>query len=514
MTSDIICSYVEKVYAYAVRRTFSRDEADELSQEILFTAVRELPKLRDESRFEPWLWGIAANVTRSFRRSMGKRRAMYSYDTAEDLLYYDEYDLDNENIFGALRTNIASLSALYRDVVILYYYDGLSTKAISERLGIPEGTVTWRLSEARKKLKKECENMETTALRPIVLEICMSGEGNYNGTTMPFPNQYLSDALAQNILFYCYDRPRGVEELAKLCGVPAYYIEDRLTDLVKREAVSEQSGGRYRTEFVIYSDKDAEYSIKSKCIFEHITEPFVNALRRLADMTDGLGIYTAGKPREELLYLYGILALLHFNERYNPTKTTGDRLRYDGNRWTYHAHLVSGAKHHVRGLGLQISSNRGSRGTYKHISCTFAGFAHRRMALDHMINICEDVKCGREITDLEAAAETIEKGYIEKRENGLFITIPMFTKEQYAKFVGYAEEAFADVILPYANAVKTFCDGYKKLFPAHLEDDLSVACNYMFLSQYATSLCDIAKERGLLTPPRPESICDVLIQHT
>ncbi len=78
-------NYIEKVYGYAVKHTYSREEADELAQEILFTAVRELPRLREDSRFEPWLWGIASNVTKSFRRSLGKQRAMYSYDSLEAL---------------------------------------------------------------------------------------------------------------------------------------------------------------------------------------------------------------------------------------------------------------------------------------------------------------------------------------------------------------------------------------------------------------------------------------------
>ena len=81
MDSSILEQYVDKVYGYAVRRTYSREEADELSQEILLTALNELPKLRDDNRFEPWLWGLAGNVTKSFRRYLGKQRAMYSYDT-------------------------------------------------------------------------------------------------------------------------------------------------------------------------------------------------------------------------------------------------------------------------------------------------------------------------------------------------------------------------------------------------------------------------------------------------
>ena len=78
MKAEALEAYVERVYGYAVKRTFTREEADELSQEILFTAVRELPKLRDDSRFEPWLWGLAARVAMSFRRRMGKQRAMFS----------------------------------------------------------------------------------------------------------------------------------------------------------------------------------------------------------------------------------------------------------------------------------------------------------------------------------------------------------------------------------------------------------------------------------------------------
>lgn len=138
MEHAILENYIEKVYGYAVNRTYSREEADELAQEILFIAVRELPRLREESRFEPWLWGIANNVTKRFRRNLGKQRAMYSYDTLEQLPYEDEYFQEQEEIYDSLRTKIAMLSGIYRDIIVLYYYDGLSTKAISEKLDIPE----------------------------------------------------------------------------------------------------------------------------------------------------------------------------------------------------------------------------------------------------------------------------------------------------------------------------------------------------------------------------------------
>lgn len=514
MNADIIESYIEKVYGYAVNHTFSREEADELSQEILFTAVRELPKLKDDSKFELWLWGIASNVTKTFRRYMGKQRAMYSYDTLESFPYEEEQKNESEELYDALRTRIAMLSELYRSIIILFYYDGLSIKQISEKLHIPEGTVTWRLSEARKKLKKECTEMNETALNPVKLMIRINGEGNYKDPISPFPYVYISDALSQNILYYCYETPKTVEALAKLCGVPAYYIEDCLGNLMKREAVSEVSKGKYRTDFIIYSNETREYAEKAKGIFAPVVEDFVSSMKILADAAERLGIYTAGKPKEELIYLYGILAMEHLSEKYNPIKWVERPVRYDGCRWSYHAYLMNGNQNPIRGLGREESSNLGSRGTYKHISYHFGGFSYREMMFDNEINICEDILLGRKINDTDSATSAIAKGFISKKENGkLFVTVPAFTKEQKQQLDLLADTAFQSSIDEYSDGVRKYVHGYQKLFPEHLKEDVARACNYMFLTLYATHICDMAKEKGLLTPPPDGSICDVLIQY-
>ena len=335
MNAEIIEQYIDRIYGYAVNQTFSREEADELSQEILFTAVRELPHLKDKSRLEPWLWGIANNVAKVFRRHKGKQRALYSYDTLEGLPCGDEYDIEEEELYDHLRTKIAMLSEIYRNIVILYYYEGLSVKQISNQLSVPEGTVTWRLSEARRKLKKECTEMNTTALRPINLTIRINGEGNYKDPVSPFPYVYINDALSQNILYYGYESAKTVEEFAKLCGVPAYYIEDCLKNLVYREAMCEEAKGKYRTNFMIYSDKINQYDEKAKSLFAALVDPFVSSMKVLAKHVSSLGIYTAGKSEDDLIYLYGIMALEYLSEKYNPVESLRHPVRYDGCRWSY-----------------------------------------------------------------------------------------------------------------------------------------------------------------------------------
>lgn len=513
MDGRVLEQYVDKVYGYAVKRTYSREEAEDLSQEILFTALRELPKLRDDSRFDPWLWNLAGNVTKSFRRFMGKQRAMYSYDALEDFSQEPESDEDTEELYASLRTKIAMLSELYRNILILHYYDGLSTKQISDRLSIPEGTVTWRLSEGRKKLKKECMNMEETTLRPIHLDIHINGGGNYGGPVSPLPYVYINDALSQNILYHCYESPKTVEELAKICGVPAYYIEDSLRNLIYRGAVSELSKGKYRTEFIIYSDKVGEYGEKNGGLFLPVMDEFIASMNALTDDTEELNIYTAGKSREELTYLYGMMALEHLSKKHNPVVFTEYPLRYDGFRWSYFAHLLTGQNGAIRGLGREAGANLGSRGTYQHNSWHFGGFSYRRMMFDNEINVCEDILCHREITDKDSAASAIQEGFAARKQDGeLTVLIPSFTKEQYEAFIVLAEKNFAHVIGRYSDSVAKYVEGYKKLFPAHLEEDVTRACHYMFLTLYATEICGTAQQKGLLAVPAQGSVCDVMIQ--
>ena len=335
MKPEIIEDYIEKVYGYAVNHTYTREEADELSQEILLTVIRELPKLRDSSKFEPWLWGIANNIAKYFRRSMSKNRATYSYDVLENVPY-EESDEENEDAYDFLRTKIAMLSEIYRNIIILYYYDGLSTKEIAEKLNVPEGTVTWRLSVGRKKLKKEFDNMNETALRPIRMNIGIYGSGDYDGKRKPFPTVYIDDALSQNILYYSYEKPCTAEELAKLCGVPAYYIEDRISRLLKYEAIIEATKGKYQTDFIIWSDKYGIYcEEKTEKILMPIMDELLTALKEISRQAMKLDFYKAEKSEADLFYLFGVLAFSYANSKYCSLPYPLFKKRFDGNEWSY-----------------------------------------------------------------------------------------------------------------------------------------------------------------------------------
>ena len=509
---DRLDAYVKRIYAYAARRTYTREEADELAQEILFTAVKSAEALRDDSRFEAWLFGIADNVTKGFRRNAARRKAMYSFDAIESLSYEDAYFEGEE--FEILREKIARMSRIYRDIIVYHYYDGLSTKQISELLSLPEGTVKWRLGEARRKLKKELTQMNETALRPVKVNIGIYGNGNYDGNLVPFPSDYISDALSQNILYYCYDKPRTVEEISDYCGVPAYYVEDRMETLLRREAVIREGKGKYRTDFIIFSDKHAAFLEKNaERVLMPMMDRLISALKAISAEAQRIDFYRAGKSEQDLFYLYGIMAFLHARSKYSLLPYPPFEKSYDGYSWRYLGNMESGTYKSFR-IGTQHSANLGSGGCVSHSS--FSGIPNtgfRPMMKDCIINACADILLKGEAQIKQHAAEAIEEGYIVKKPEGeLVVSTPFFKKEQREAFDAIAEKHLSPLMGEYNQAVEALASEYRELFPKHLNKDVDRMCHHLFNGMYSV-IIDYGQRNRMIDMPSKDCFVDVLIEY-
>lgn len=505
MQSDRIIPCIERVFGYAMKRTFTRSEAEELTQQILVTVLSELPRLRDESRFEPFLWGIARRVTLRFSRMQGQRRRHMSWD---DLAALPAPEDEGDQEYATLRHHIAMLSAQWRDILVLHYFDGLSTREIAHRLSLPEGTVTWRLSRARQRLKEELDAMNETALHPTKLYIGWSGSD-----CGPDRLLAISSALHQNLLWLCRSEPQTVEALAAHTGVPAYYIEDALRELMEREAVIETSRGRYQSDMAIYTPEHAEYFRRQEALFTPLAEDFAAALTTLAEGASRLHHYTAGRSEADLIWLYGLLAMVHLEKAWNPTTPPPYPLRFDGGKWSYHGYLAQpGVKYHYR-LNCLTSLNLGSRGTYSHMVFRFGDYAERDMMVDTQINVCEDVLCGHEPADAFAAARAIEGGYLRREPDGRFtVTAAAMTRDQHEAFCRLAEEAFAPIMPRYQAALRAFAGGLVRLFPQQVRPAALRLSAYVFRSAFADPIRGEILRRGLLPAPTEGAVCDALIQ--
>jgi RNA polymerase sigma-70 factor (ECF subfamily) len=143
--------------AYAVLR--HRQDAEDVAQEALVKAYRQFHRLRDRSRFRPWLvrttWRLAIDRQRNERRRTAREQGEPAGAGALSRTASSAHDAAVERDRAAqLWKAIDALPEKLRLVVILVNIEGHDVAAAAELLRLPEGTVKSRLFLARQKLKE------------------------------------------------------------------------------------------------------------------------------------------------------------------------------------------------------------------------------------------------------------------------------------------------------------------------------------------------------------------------
>lgn len=126
------------------------DDAADATQEALLSAWRELPKLRDVNRFEPWLRRIVVNRCRKFLRGRSRRIRPLPLDPAAGHDAPDpgtpvEAQVTEQSVLDAVYEQLAPEQ---RALVSLHYTMDLSIREAAEVLGIRPGTAKSRLNKA------------------------------------------------------------------------------------------------------------------------------------------------------------------------------------------------------------------------------------------------------------------------------------------------------------------------------------------------------------------------------
>lgn len=156
--AELVFRYEEKLRRYARKFLNTGHEIDDLVQDVFIKAYTNIKSFDAGQRFSPWVYRIAHNT---FVNEL-KRKGRYGHgfldaDTILPLMPAKE-TADRDALFDEVSSEIESLltglSAKYREVVILHYFESLSYQEISDVLKIPVTTVGVRMSRARKKMKE------------------------------------------------------------------------------------------------------------------------------------------------------------------------------------------------------------------------------------------------------------------------------------------------------------------------------------------------------------------------
>lgn len=148
----LVARHYDRLHALAWRLTGSAAEADDLTQEICAGLPAKLGGFRGEARFTTWLYRVAVNAAHDARRRAATRaRASQGWGDWE-LARQDAMAEDRAAIVW-LAAAMRSLPPDLRDTLALVMGDEMTQGQAAEVLGLSEGTVAWRMSEVKRRLR-------------------------------------------------------------------------------------------------------------------------------------------------------------------------------------------------------------------------------------------------------------------------------------------------------------------------------------------------------------------------
>lgn len=148
--------YSRDLSKFCVKLCGNTDDAEDLFQDTWTRALQYYKSYDKKKSFKTWIFTICVNLYKNSGK-LKYNSSKYDFRTAEEkerffsLIPSDQKDRDE---YIDLVQAIAALPKKHRLVITLYYFKDFSQKEIADILSIPEGTVSSRLTAAKKLLRR------------------------------------------------------------------------------------------------------------------------------------------------------------------------------------------------------------------------------------------------------------------------------------------------------------------------------------------------------------------------
>lgn len=156
---ELVKRHQRKVYATALQMTGSHGEADDLAQETFLRAFQAIDRFDGRSEFSTWIYRIVVNL--SINHLKRRARANAADETDPRVLGAltsgsgdPATEADRRRFYVRLATALDALPEALKATVVLVSFQGMPHRVVGEILGCSEGTVSWRVHQARKLLRE------------------------------------------------------------------------------------------------------------------------------------------------------------------------------------------------------------------------------------------------------------------------------------------------------------------------------------------------------------------------
>lgn len=161
---DAYARYHGRVYSFLLRMSGRREIADDLVQETWIKLARRATSLREDTQLAAYLFTVARNAYRSFRRWAwldATRVDAYSEETPMIDAATPETEVAARRRHAALERALASLSVADREVLLLVGVEGMAQDQAAAVLGIEHAAMRKRVTRARARLAARMEELES-----------------------------------------------------------------------------------------------------------------------------------------------------------------------------------------------------------------------------------------------------------------------------------------------------------------------------------------------------------------
>lgn len=159
---EIVHIYSKHIYQTAYLYTKNRQAAEDITQDVLLSFYKKQDQFRREASLKTYLTKLTYNRCQDYMRSLKNR----THEWLEKFTFRSKQSVEKQVTDKARKQDILNaviaLPIIYREVIILYYFNELKGREIAEVLQCSENTVHTRLKRAKDLLSKGLSEWEVT----------------------------------------------------------------------------------------------------------------------------------------------------------------------------------------------------------------------------------------------------------------------------------------------------------------------------------------------------------------
>lgn len=142
-------------YRFACKWSGNREDAEDITQEVFVKLAGSLHLFDRRSLFTTWLYAVTVNCARDHARKSRRWTNRRADDPVEEVqVASPNPGPEHRAISAAIRRAIDALPDRLKEAMLLVYGEGLSHQEAARIIGCAETTVSWRIFQAKRQLRK------------------------------------------------------------------------------------------------------------------------------------------------------------------------------------------------------------------------------------------------------------------------------------------------------------------------------------------------------------------------